>query len=82
MEDGRTFRVIAIDYRDDTIEVQDEDGDLEEFDSDMWSEMNPAPAVSPLDSGVLFGASFDEADLESAPTLSDVLDQFEVRDYH
>lgn len=37
---GRTFDIIAIDEKYSTIEVQYEDGDIEEFDSESWSHLD------------------------------------------
>jgi len=78
--DGRTFRVIAIDSYDETVEVQDSDGDLEEFDSETWSELEPMQISSPNDSYASFEGP-DDGD-EDVRTLSDVLGRIDHYEYH
>jgi hypothetical protein len=48
-EGGRSFRVIAVDEDDGTIEVQYFDGDVEEFDRDSWYQMSLEPIEEPED---------------------------------
>ena len=48
-EDGRSFRIVAVDEDDGTIEVQYFDGDVEEFDKDTWYQMNLTKIAEPED---------------------------------
>lgn len=48
-EDGRSFRIVAIDEDDGTIEVQYFDGDVEEFDTDTWYQMDLTQRAEPED---------------------------------
>ena len=48
-EDGRSFRIVAIDDDDGTIEVQYFDGDVEEFDTDSWYQMDLTRVAEPED---------------------------------
>jgi hypothetical protein len=48
-EDGRSFRIVAIDEDDGTIEVQYFDGDVEEFDTDTWYQMDLTRVAEPED---------------------------------
>ena len=48
-EDGRSFRIVAIDEDEGTIEVQYFDGDVEEFDIDTWYQMNLTRVAEPED---------------------------------
>ena len=78
--DGRMFRVIAIDSYDETVEVQDSDGDLEEFDSETWNELEPMQVSAPNDSYAPFEGPHDGD--EDARTLSDVLGRIDYYEYH
>lgn len=46
---GDLFEVVAIDARDDTIEVQYFDGTLEEYDQDAWNAQGVVEADAPED---------------------------------
>ncbi len=43
------FKVVAIDEKGGTIEVQYEDGDITEFDSEYWRQADLIPAAAPED---------------------------------
>ena len=47
--DGKTFEVIAIDDKDQTVEIQHFDGTLEELDMEGWREMAAEPVDAPED---------------------------------
>ncbi len=49
LDKGQLFRVIDVDEDNDTIEVQHFDGDLEQFESSEWFEMDLARAAQPED---------------------------------
>lgn len=49
LDKGQVFRVIEVDEDNDMIEVQHFDGDLEQFDSDEWFEMDLVRAAEPED---------------------------------
>ena len=48
-EDNRSFRIVALDEDDGTIEVQYFDGDVEEFDTDTWYQMDLTKVAEPED---------------------------------
>lgn len=48
-EDGRSFRIVAIDDDAATVEVQYFDGDVEEFDIDTWYQLDLSPVAEPED---------------------------------
>ena len=47
--DGKTFEVVAVDEKDQTIEIQHFDGTLEEFDVDTWRELEAVATEQPED---------------------------------
>lgn len=47
--DGKTFEVVAVDDKDQTVEIQHFDGTLEEVDVDGWREMAAHPIEAPED---------------------------------
>ena len=49
LDKGQLFRVVDIDEDNDMIEVQHFDGDLEQFESDEWFEMDLQRAAEPED---------------------------------
>jgi Family of unknown function (DUF6763) len=49
LDKGQLFRVVDVDEDNDMIEVQHFDGDLEQFESDEWFEMDLARAAEPED---------------------------------
>ena len=49
LDKGQLFRVVDIDEDNDMIEVQHFDGDLEQFESDEWFEMDLERAAEPED---------------------------------
>ena len=49
LDKGYQFKIVAIDERAGTIEVQHFDGDLEELDVDDWHEMDIEPIEPPED---------------------------------
>ncbi|HTE39220.1 MAG TPA: DUF6763 family protein [Steroidobacteraceae bacterium] len=55
-EDGRKFEVIDIDDGDGYVELQDEDGMLDEIETDAWPTIDLKITTQPLDST----AAFDE----------------------
>jgi hypothetical protein len=48
-EDGRSFRIVAVDEDGGTVEVQYFDGDIEEFDTDTWYQMDLTRVAEPED---------------------------------
>lgn len=42
--DGSLFEVVAVDERDGSVELQYQDGTLEELDLEAWEELEVAPA--------------------------------------
>jgi hypothetical protein len=59
--DGRTFEIVAVDEKDETIEIQHFDGTVEELDTDAWAELDAEPVDQPEDwSGSM---DVDEEDL-------------------
>ena len=49
METGQTFEIVAIDDRQNTIEVQFSDGDIDEFDIESWGRLNIIQTEAPED---------------------------------
>jgi hypothetical protein len=46
---GTLFEVVALDYENDTIEIQHIDGEVGEYDSTTWKQLNLTPAEAPED---------------------------------
>lgn len=49
LDKGETFRVVAVDAATRSIEIQNFDGDVEEFDMDAWRDMDIDAAEAPED---------------------------------
>ncbi|MGX5173771.1 DUF6763 family protein [Aliikangiella sp. IMCC44653] len=47
--DPNVFEVVAIDYDDQTVEIQYFDGDIEELDFSGWKSLNPLETAPPED---------------------------------
>jgi len=47
--DGKTFEVVAVDDKEQTVEIQHFDGTVEEVDVDGWREMGAQPIEAPED---------------------------------
>ena len=47
--DGNTFEIVAVDDKDQTIEIQHFDGTLEEMDLDAWAELGTEAVDQPED---------------------------------
>ncbi|MBK9130798.1 MAG: hypothetical protein IPM20_04025 [Gammaproteobacteria bacterium] len=75
---GRLFEVVSRDT--DTIEVQYDDGDLEELDQETWRDIQPVPSSPPASALLPFDTDHDE-DLETdRHSLSDLLGDIEFTD--
>lgn len=75
---GRLFEVVSRDT--DTIEVQYDDGDLEELDQESWRDIQPVPSSPPASALLPFDIDYDE-DLETnRHSLSDLLGDIEFTD--
>lgn len=48
-EEGRSFEVVAVDEDEGSVEVQYFDGSLEEYDIEIWSELELEPIAPPED---------------------------------
>ncbi|MEZ5564323.1 MAG: DUF6763 family protein [Gammaproteobacteria bacterium] len=46
---GKVFEVVAVDEKDQTVEIQHFDGTVEEVDGDVWREMLALPVDAPED---------------------------------
>ena len=46
---GKTFEVVAVDEKDQTVDIQHFDGTIEELDVDSWLEMGAEPIDAPED---------------------------------
>jgi hypothetical protein len=77
---GQLFEVVSLDT--DAIEVQYDDGDLEEIDQETWLEMEPTPSAPPA--STLLPFDIDLADNEvcepDRATLYQVLHSIEFTD--
>jgi len=77
---GRLFEVVSLDA--DGIEIQYDDGDLEEIDEEAWLEMEPFPtappasALLPLDVDLAGGEAYEP----DRQTLYEVLGSIEFTD--
>ena len=47
--EGKTFEVVAVDDKDQTVEIQHFDGTVEEVDADSWRQMGAEPIEAPDD---------------------------------
>ena len=57
---GRTFRIVALDEENDSIEVQYFNGDIGEFDFSSWEESVFAPIEAPED----WSAAYDDLEID------------------
>jgi hypothetical protein len=73
LDKGQMFRVVDVDEERDVIEIQYFDGDVEEIDTDEWSEMDLDVAEPPEDaSGPLDGEGREDGGItESAMAARD-----------
>lgn len=62
LETGQIFEVVAVDEKHGTIEVQFGDGDIGEYDVDMWESMSLAESEAPEDAyiGIDGSNTFDD----------------------
>jgi hypothetical protein len=75
---GRLFEVVSLDG--DSIEVQYDDGDLEEIDHEYWLEMEPSPASPSASAFTPLDLTDDEAYEIDRHTLYEVLGTIEHTD--
>jgi hypothetical protein len=75
---GRLFEVVSVDG--DSIEVQYDDGDLEEIDPEYWLEMEPVPASPSASAFVPYDLADDETYEIDRHTLYEVLGTIEYTD--
>jgi len=50
--DGSLFEVVAVDERDASVELQYQDGTLEELDLEAWDELEAEPVPAPAEPGL------------------------------
>lgn len=82
-ETGRSFRVIAIDTENDSIEIQFYDGDVDELDFGAWRDSlfipieAPEDARAPFDDVEIDDLGYSDTDVHkpSDRTLDDLLDE-------
>lgn len=75
---GRLLEVVSLDG--DMIEVQYDDGDLEELDQEYWLEMEPVPASPPSSALLPFDLADNETYEADKHTLYEVLGTIEYID--
>lgn len=75
---GRLFEVVTLDA--DTIEIQYDDGDLEEIEQEAWLEMEASPAAPPASTLQDFDPDDDEPYELDRQTLYEVLGSIEFTD--
>lgn len=83
LDEGSIFEVVAYDEDDETIEIQYLDGEVEEYDNDVWSEMGLAKVAPPEDWRAGYELSSEDAsdpDEPMHPEYADALDQVESDD--
>ncbi|WP_045859918.1 DUF6763 family protein [Teredinibacter purpureus] len=54
------FEIVALDEDNSAIEIQYEDGDIDEFELDTWGQLNLVVAAAPEDANAGYGASYAE----------------------
>lgn len=65
--EGKTFEVVAVDHKDQTVEIQHFDGTVEEVDVASWHQLGAEPVEAPEDwSGSL---DVDTADLPESEEM-------------
>ena len=78
LDKGDLFQVVALDEDSGTIEVQDFDGGVDEFDLDEWGQMYIEPAAAPEDwSGAVGDLEPDDLGYTDMPT-TDLRKPFEA----
>ncbi len=88
VENNLTFKVVAIDEQDDTIEVQFTNGDISEYDNDTWYNSAFDNVEAPGDWSAPYGdietddLGYSDTDVHENPdqenlNLSDILDKNE-----
>ena len=77
--DGRLFRIVALDDRSETLEIQYSDGDLEELELELWDELFAVPVGERAfhDAG-----PFPETDDAAEHTLAEILGTLDHYDSH
>ncbi len=86
VENNLTFKVVAIDEQDDTIEVQFASGDISEYDKDTWYNSTFDFIEAPEDWSAPYGEiekddlGYSDPDIHESPdqenfNLSDILDK-------
>jgi hypothetical protein len=83
VETGRTFRVIAVDEENDSIEIQFYNGDIGDFDFGSWRDSAiipiepPEDASAPFDDLEIDDLGYTDPDLHEPGdlTLDDLLDE-------
>lgn len=60
---SQLFEVVAIDEDGGTIDVQYEDGDIDEYELESWGQLSLVPAAAPEDAnaGYGYGASYSDS---------------------
>jgi len=83
LDEGTIFEIVAYDADDGTIEIQYLDGEVEEYDEDLWQEITLAKVAPPEDWRAGYELSREDAldpDDPIHPQYADALDQFESDD--
>lgn len=83
IETGRSFRVIAIDPENESIEIQFYDGDIDELDFGSWQDSTfipveaPEDARAPFDDVEIDDLGYSDTDIHEPGnrTLDDLLDE-------
>jgi len=66
----QVFEVVAVDENNSTIEVQYDDGDIGEFELEMWGQLNLLAAAAPEDPNAGYGTSYSDRWEDSAGHLN------------
>lgn len=72
---GQLFEVVAIDERDDIVEIQHADGDLEEIDIDDWYTRCRAGSLASADPPEDVGQVNDREDVEDHGVVASTMDE-------
>lgn len=60
VSNSQLFEIVAIDEKSGTIEIQYQDGDIDEFDVETWGQLNIIKAQAPTDESGAYGLDTDE----------------------
>lgn len=81
---NQTFEVVAIDEKEDTIEIQYNDGNIGEFDRETWRQTALSAAAAPEDANAAYEQGTEEdwhSDVSAVGTSASPLDLIEAEHF-